>query len=300
MSGTGTTIDRIKERNALMIKEAVQVRPVSTSEIIKRYRKSHPYHGWVQIDSELCPSFVMLCVNDEAVALDTIWNGRFGYEHSSLWYWSRLAARSTTVVDVGAHVGYFSLVAALANPEAAVHGYEPVPLIFARLQTNQRINQVSNLVVHNQGVSDRSGSAEINIRFPMNNLLSTGSSLEALSNAPSSAYSTTVQLITLDEAFADRKVDVIKIDVEGHEPHVLAGARAILERDRPAVLLEVLQHTPVAEVTQPFAHLDYTAYWISEEDGTLRPVSESRPTHSRNMLLMPSGHEALAPDPRKR
>lgn len=146
-------IHQLDEANARMLAHAPSVRPVSTSDIIRVHRKKHPYRGYAEIDSPYCPPFVMFCVNDDAVALDTLWNGRFGYEPGSLATWARLAAKSTTIADVGAHVGYFSMIAALSRPQATVHSFEPVDQIHARLSVNVRSNGVQNVRLHQAGVS---------------------------------------------------------------------------------------------------------------------------------------------------
>ncbi|MEE1795753.1 FkbM family methyltransferase [Streptomyces sp. BE308] len=287
----GTRVRDLDEMNRRTVRQAARTRPVTTSDILTGHRKAFPYHGWVEVESGLCPAFVMFCVNDEAVALDTVWNGRFGYEQGSLYHWSRLAAASRTVLDVGAHVGYYAMIAALAAPEATVHAFEPVPPIHARLAVNHRANGIRNLVLHQNGVSDRAGSADINIRFPLANLLSTGSSLEEFARPVAGAFTTRVQLCTLDEKLGDTPVDLIKIDVEGHEPRVLAGARRLIERDRPVIILEALQSTQLAALTEPFADLDYTFRWISEAEGRLVPVTEERPDKSRNLIFAPREKE---------
>lgn len=284
---TGTRIRDLDEQNRRTVEQSALVRPTTAAEIIKTHRKAYPYHGWVEIESGFCPPFVMFCVNDEAVALDTVWNGRFGYEPASLHHWSRLAAASRTVLDIGAHVGYYAMIAALSNPRAKVHAFEPVPPIHARLAVNHRANGLKNLTVHQKGVSDRAGSADINIRFPMVNLLSTGSSLEEFAEPLASAITARIQLVTVDETLGDTPVDLIKIDVEGHEPSVLAGARHILKRDRPVVILEALQSTLLPSLTEPFAGLDYTFRWISESDRRLVPLDEERPSGSRNLIFAP-------------
>ncbi|MET9551881.1 FkbM family methyltransferase [Streptomyces sp. NPDC006645] len=287
----GTRIRDLDETNRRTDKEAARIRPVTTSEILTKHRKGFPYHGWVEIDSEHCPPFVMFCANDEAVALDTVWNGRFGYESASLHHWSRLAATSRTILDVGAHVGYYAMIASLAAPKATVHAFEPVPPIHARLAVNHRANGLKNLVLHQNGVSDHPGTADINIRFPLSNLLSTGSSLEDFDKPLASAFTTRVHLLTLDETLGDTPVDLIKIDVEGHEPSVLAGARNLIKRDRPVIILEALHKTLLGKLTEPFEGLDYTFRWISESDGRLVPITGDRPEKSRNLIFAPKERE---------
>ncbi|MBV7699077.1 FkbM family methyltransferase [Streptomyces sp. TRM70350] len=276
-------ISQVETANARMLAHATSVRPVSTSDIIRTHRKKHPYRGLAEIDSPYCPPFVMLCVNDDAVALDTLWNGRFRYEPGSLATWSRLAAKSATIADVGAHVGYFSMIAALANPKAKVHAFEPVDQVHARLAVNIRLNNVQNIRRYQAGVSSEPGWADIGVRFS-GNLLSTGSSLE---HAAGDAELKRVELLTLDEVFADTGLDLIKIDVEGHEMSVLKGARRVLKRDRPTVMLEALLGAPLDPLLAEFGPLGYDAHWVAEEEDTLIPSDRPRPTGTRNLLFTP-------------
>ncbi|MDQ0763449.1 FkbM family methyltransferase [Streptomyces canus] len=276
-------IHQLDEANARMLAHAPSVRPVPTSDIIRVHRKKHPYRGYAEIDSPYCPPFVMFCVNDDAVALDTLWNGRFGYEPGSLATWARLAAKSTTIADVGAHVGYFSMIAALSAPQATVHSFEPVDQIHARLSVNVRSNGVQNVRLHQAGVSSAAGWAEISVRFS-GNLLSTGSTLE---HSTDDAQLKRIRLVSLDEVFADTKLDLIKIDVEGHEMSVLQGARQVLKRDRPSVLLEALAGAPLDPLLAEFDPLGYESHWIAELDGELVPSSAPRPPRTRNLLFLP-------------
>ncbi|MFJ6083986.1 FkbM family methyltransferase [Streptomyces sp. NPDC092369] len=277
-------IPQLQEANARMLDHAPSVRPVSTSDIIVTHRKKYPYRGYVEINSPYCPPFVMFCVNDDAVALDTLWNGEFGYEPGSLATWSRLAAKSTTIADVGAHVGYFSMIAALANPKAKIHSFEPVDQIHARLSVNVRSNGLQNIKLHQAGVSSQAGWAEISVRFS-GNLLSTGSTLEA---GAAGAELKRIRLLPLDEVFADTKLDLIKIDVEGHEMSVLEGARQVLKRDRPTVILEALQDAQMDALLAEFNPLGYDCHWVTEADGTLVPWYAPRPRKTRNLLFTPT------------
>ncbi|MFE6362138.1 FkbM family methyltransferase [Streptomyces sp. NPDC057806] len=225
----------------------------------------------------------MFCVNDEAVALDTVWNGRFGYEPGSLSTWARLAAKSATIADVGAHVGYFSMIAALAAPKAKVHAFEPVDEIHARLAVNLRMNNIQNVKRFQAGVSAEPGWAEISVRFA-GNLLSTGSSLE---RGADDAQLKRIQLLALDDVFAGTKLDLIKIDVEGHEMSVLQGARQVLKRDRPTVMLEALVGAPLDPLLAEFEPLGYDCHWVAEADGELIPSHAPRPRGTRNLLFTP-------------
>ncbi|MEU2621078.1 FkbM family methyltransferase [Streptomyces sp. NPDC007157] len=276
-------ISEVEAANARMLAHAPSVRPVATGDIIRVHRKKFPYRGYVEIDSPYCPPFVMFCVNDDAVAMDTLWNGTFGYEPGTLATWARLAARSATIADVGAHVGYFSMIAAHANPKAKVHSFEPVDQIHSRLSVNVRSNGVHNVTLHQAGVSSEPGWADISVRFS-GNLLSTGSTLEG---AAPDAQLKRIRLLTLDEVFADTKLDLVKIDVEGHEMSVLRGARQVLRRDRPTLVMEALVDADLDDLIAQFDPLGYDVHWIAEHDGSLVDWKEPRPPHTRNLLFAP-------------
>ncbi|MGW2957102.1 FkbM family methyltransferase [Streptomyces sp. NPDC001220] len=276
-------ISEVEAANARMLAHAPSVRPVATGDIIRVHRKKFPYRGYVEIDSPYCPPFVMFCVNDDAVAMDTLWNGTFGYEPGTLATWARLAARSATIADVGAHVGYFSMIAAHASPKARVHSFEPVDQIHSRLSVNVRSNGVQNVKLHQAGVSSEPGWADISVRFS-GNLLSTGSTLEG---AAPDAQLKRIQLVTLDEVFADTKLDLVKIDVEGHEMSVLRGARQVLRRDRPTLVMEALVDADLDDLVGQFEPLGYDVHWIAERDGSLVHWKEPRPPHTRNLLFAP-------------
>ncbi|HEY4441812.1 MAG TPA: FkbM family methyltransferase, partial [Candidatus Elarobacter sp.] len=125
-----------------------------------------------------------------------------------------------SVVDVGANLGVYSLhaLAGIAL-EGRVIAFEPVPRTYEALRRNLKLNGFaeSNVVVtHSKAVSDRTGIATI--YYEVGN--SGHSTLYQKSNVAAQAM--TVETVRLDDAIPDHRVDVIKIDVEGAEPVVLA------------------------------------------------------------------------------
>lgn len=137
------------------------------------------------------------------------------------------------VVDVGANVGYFSIIAARAGvPVLAV---EPGELNLEALRTN--VARYSLVEVCEAAVSDRAGSVPLYGSGQ-------GASVQRGWGGMESTYSSTVMAVTLDALLADRGGRLlVKIDVEGHENAVLAGARATLARSpRPVLLVE---HGPI-------------------------------------------------------
>ena len=68
------------------------------------------------------------------------------------------------VVDVGAHIGYFSLLASeRVGDEGYVYSFEPVPRNYERLMRNLKVNQVENVKAYNLGLSDKSETLSFSV-----------------------------------------------------------------------------------------------------------------------------------------
>jgi FkbM family methyltransferase len=146
-----------------------------------------------------------------------------------------------TFVDVGANVGYYTALAAtkVAGRGGRVIAFEPSPYAFERLKRLVEENRLDYVSVMNAGLSDSSGKTKIYLGAGCDNHSPTMVAHEG-------ANATEVNIVTLD-AEAERlgldRLDLIKIDVEGHEPKVLAGAKRLLrERRIRAVLCEFNEH----------------------------------------------------------
>jgi FkbM family methyltransferase len=177
----------------------------------------------------------------------------------------RLIDPGELVVDVGANIGYLtSLAATRAGSDGTVLAFEPHPVVFALLQGNvARWDGVANIEARQTALSDRDGTAELNA----------GSSFEAnmgLSrldegHAEAGDVLVSVSVKQLDEVVGDREVGLLKIDVEGHEPEVLRGARRLLESRRVRdVIFE--DHDPYPDdSTRLVEGTGYTLYALSND-----------------------------------
>jgi len=129
-----------------------------------------------------------------------------------------------TVVDIGAHVGYYSILASqLVGPTGQVYAFEPTPETLKLLHQNMTLNQVTNVQVLAAAVSDGIGTTLLYLDkvSPGSNTTSGGSSDKAI----------TVSTITLDSILGDTKVDFIKIDIEGGEVKALKGMTKTIENN---------------------------------------------------------------------
>lgn len=140
-----------------------------------------------------------------------------------------------TFVDVGANAGYFSLLAAdCVGRNGSVFAFEPVPHTHKLLTDNLVLNGVPRCEVSDVAVSNSDGKCEMFVG-PRDH--SGVSSFRKLDEAIATVQVSTAKLDTfLPDGLW---VDLVKIDVEGAECHVLEGMTAILERCHPHVVAEI-------------------------------------------------------------
>ncbi len=146
------------------------------------------------------------------------------YEPANSHRFERLLEPGATVIDVGANIGYFSLLgASRVGAGGRVFAIEPHPLNFAELERTVRRNRLAQVYPLQLGLSDRSGQGEISMPDQEKYPNRTATMLPA-----SGDRAFAVPVCTLDALMAERgieRVDLLKIDVEGYESKIVTGAR---------------------------------------------------------------------------
>ena len=144
-----------------------------------------------------------------------------------------------TVIDVGANIGYFTLLMAnRVGPRGKVIAFEPLAENFRILQENIRLNGHRNVVAENCALM--SSSERVELRSATPGAITWVASVRVKQD--SAVESESVEAISLDEYVQKKgiaKVDFLKIDVEGAEESVLEGATNVLSTDRPVLLIEL-------------------------------------------------------------
>lgn len=165
---------------------------------------------------------------------------RFGAYEKHVLYFLRdalhaLRGADGVFVDIGANNGHHSLF--MSRHAKIVHAFEPYPPVIARFRSMIRENHLRNIVVHPVGLGER--NADLPFFAPPRSNLGTGSFDPGKSgNRPAGSLKIVVGDRAL-EAAGVRRVDLIKLDVEGYEKPVLTGLHRTLARSRPLVVLEV-------------------------------------------------------------
>lgn len=198
------------------------------------------------------------------------------YEKEQTGLMVALVAAGDTVLDVGAHTGYYTVLAShLVGRSGRVHAFEPDPRNAGFLRRHVRINGCDNTVVEEVAVAARAGTH----RFG-------GGSGSGTARLQSDG-GLEVSVVTLDEYCRRGGLHptLIKVDVEGAEAEVLRGAADLLRRHRPTLLLSTHGPEVHAECLSLLGDLGYGA----------EPVGGVDPTTADELLCTPHPGQAIDP-----
>jgi FkbM family methyltransferase len=199
--------------------------------------------------------------------------GQYYELNVSAWLQRMLAAHDDAVFyDIGSNIGYYPV--RFASQARQVYAFEPVAGTFAILDENVRRNALGNVQSFRLGVAEASGTAEINLWTS-----SGASSLYDQDLGLRSLGHETIELVALDELVALRGLlapSVMKIDIEGAELPALRGARDVIERCAPDLVLECQEASCAAAGYRPeqlIAELEsfgYRCHWLGQDHVDMR------------------------------
>lgn len=180
---------------------------------------------------------------------------------------SRWLKRGMNVIDIGANLGVYSLPAArMVGPAGQVYAYEPASDTRRMLDASKKKNRSINLNIVAAALSDgeRDGQLFLGASSELNTLDGTG---------PGEA----VKITSLDAEQVTRnwgKIDFIKIDAEGEEERILAGAKAFFAQQSPLVMFEVKAGDTTNErLREAFIALGFGLYRLLGSAPVLVPVA---------------------------
>lgn len=229
-----------------------------------------------------CPPFHMLDFGDCPRARNIKDDGEF--EPTSMRLWCKLAREASCILDIGAHVGVYSLAAAMlckgpgpkghitqiaSLPRGGIHAFEPNPFAYTRLREHVRLNELEHCIEeHHHALSDKEGIAPFTWAWKPCQPISSGGAISM--PFPGQATETypvmTTPLDSLGLHFGARPL--VKIDVEGGEVEVFRGAAKLLAA-KPDIILECFDSAKADEIWPLLKNVteDYRAYSIHEKSG---------------------------------
>ena len=184
-------------------------------------------------------------------------------------------------VDIGANRGTYTYFLAKRCPR--VYAYEPNPWMadFLRKAVPAHVD------VRQLALSNRTG--QVNFVIPYNERQQYQHNVGSIDNLDGRAGETiAVEVRRIDDESLE-DIGFMKIDVEGHEPTVIAGARETIERDRPVMLIEILKFGECAEANALVATItamDYECFYFNS-DGLQHISNRKTGDKGRNYLFFP-------------
>ncbi len=219
----------------------------------------------------------------------------------------------SVVIDIGANFGVMTLAFARACPAGRVLAFEPTHYAVGRLRRNFELNPdlAARVEVVQSFVSDRSDSTPDLVAYASWHVDGSTTGREHPVHLGTPHATDGVPSITLDECVASRnfdRIDLLKIDTDGHELEVLRGAHETIRKYRPVVIFEVglyvMEERGVSflDFATYFGGLDYSLF----DTKTDRPVCEANhrefipPRATTDLVAVPSERVGPGSTPRGR
>lgn len=219
--------------NLRIYKDDIKTKGLYWSIVHRLYKFEYLRSAITPLINFLKPNYLMIQGNklfidkqDEVVSQELIQSGKWEEYETELFI--KNIKKGDIVLDIGAHIGYYTLLAArLVGNKGKVYAFEPDPKNFKLLKKNVKENSYENVVLVNKAVSDRDGITKLFI-----NNENTGD--HRIYNLGGQRNSIQIQTLSLDSFFENKpkKVDVIKIDIQGSEVYAFKGARNLIRQNK--------------------------------------------------------------------
>lgn len=251
---------------------------VRTYSLIKRIYSPNPLKG---SGPRFKGQFTVKCEDNKTFQL---YNNAFYIETSFFWHgfeknpwelefrkiWVKLCAQSSTIFDIGANSGIFSVLAKSYNSSAEVYAFEPQPNIYSALSKNTEVNNFK-IQCNQMALSNKPGTVPF-YNYGMDTFSDINTTAGSLNNKwrEKDQFEILVEAETLDNytvKHAIKSIDLIKMDVETHEFEVLEGYLENVALHKPIILLEVLDKEIGNKIQHLFKSEEYSFYEITEEKG---------------------------------
>ncbi len=257
-------------------------------QIIKLFNPEHELYkhlyfvDWIRVEIESSKSFLIRHYGFQ-VENELFWKGVLGHEGVSMKQWIELSRNAKVVFDIGANTGIYGLVTQTLNPSAKIFAFEPVARVFQKLRLNIEKNNFPIYPVE-KAASNFNGSASI-YDLPSEHIYSVtvGKDLSGSKDSKKVEIST-LRLDTFIKENNITNIDLMKIDVETHEPEVLEGMGVFLRQFMPTLLIEILNEEVAEKVNTVLDGMNYLFFNIDELAG-IRQTAKIEKSDYYNYLV---------------
>jgi len=242
-------------------------------------------------------NFYMLLNPTEHIQQQLFWYGYYEKEVGDLL--KKMLRPNDVFIDIGANIGYFSLLAATFSPSVKVISFEPVKDLFKKMTKNISINDSKKIMAINAAVGEMNEERELYLSAPDNLGMSSFHQPENYSGRREK-----VEVISIDDWFKTSgitKIDLIKLDIEGSELIGLKGMRTVLEEQRPVLIVEINPETlslfglKPLDIYNYLSQLNFDGFLISE-NGKLENLDNKEISQIINVLFIHPDKKNEYPD----
>ena len=253
----------------------------------KRITQHLYFDGFFDVSMEGDESFKFLAHGTQ-IDNELYWYGLYGgWEKFSQRLWVKLCREAKVIVDIGANDGLYSLAARAVNKDAKIIAAEPLDFVLERLKQNFAENNAEDIELLEIAFSSYTGEAEMFVPVNADYIRSATVNINMLDRPAEAVRSVNITVETFEDYFNRSglgSVDLVKMDVESHEPEVLEGFGEILSKFKPTLLAEVYyDRTPelLNDILRPLGYL----YFNIDEDIGMRQQDELTKSDSENFLI---------------
>jgi len=266
-----------------------------------KFYRDLPFYGILKINDSNC-RFIMQSTGG-TIENEIFWKGlKNSLEPETIWIWKHLMGKGiNTIIDIGANTGLYSLLSSSINKNCTVIAFEPSKNTYAKLVKNIQLNKFK--IKHEcMALSYFSGERvfyEPNVENQSNATLSPIMAKFITDNS-GQINEYMVKTTSLDEYLKSNKQiisDLVKIDVELHEPSVFKGMKDTMESQKPFILFEVLTNDIANDLNYLFESFpDYELYSFikTKESFRLKKVKtlSGKPDGNWNYFACPDNRKS--------
>lgn len=251
-----------------MLSAAVRRLPLTVSDAMRRGAAAATDSRWSRANDRMVSTFRLggvparastfvlpdnprlTFVNADSLVLRQLyWLGQRGWEPELLPVWLHLCGQASSIVEIGANVGYYTVQGAVAAPHADYVAVEPHPVAAEALLANLRLNGIDSVRLIRAAAVERAEATPVQLRVPRQDHFAApaGGFVGSSSELPAHLSRHIAEVIETPAVGVEELVTgagLIKLDVEGYEHALLSAAEDYLREYRPTIVVEVLHGTP--------------------------------------------------------
>ncbi len=264
----------------------------AVSPLLPKWIKIHP-SGKLKVKVKSHSSFYLQTNQTSFLTRELFWKNAENFEYSDIFI--GLIKKVESFFDIGANIGYYSILGCTVNPNLKAYAFEPSIGVLHYLRENIKLNALSRRVIAEPiALSDAKGEIDFfeikNPKFPNINNLSGEHNIGTKDGKITQKIK--VQTLTLDEYVAHHKIeqlDFVKLDTEGAEAMILRGSSRAIEAFRPIIVSETLFHKiegDLEDIMTPFGYIffNHTVNGLEK----VASIRRSKDDGVRNCFFVPS------------